>query len=354
AVELTKLSLWIESHSEGLPLTFLDHRFMVGDSLTGPFFEHLLKYPGSQKPMEDLFTVGLQKRFTKALREALKHVRDLEVSVGDSVSDVQAKEAAKARLDQALLPFRIVAAAWAGGVMLGGSRCDDHGYALLTGAVADTGALPPDLGEQTSLMRMITRGLGWEEEASASGLSSDLAWGVSIPALPYELVCPEVFFPDGKSAERHGFDAVLGNPPWDAVRQKSKEFFAAFDFDILAAPTKRERMAIEERVKRDPKVDALHRRYLAEFDAQHAIHDVLYGFQVVEVKDERTGGDPDLAKLFIERDSQLIAPTGLTGCVVPSAFHANEGATGIRRLYLEQMGLRCCYSFENRRKAGRR
>ena len=42
AVELAKLALWIETHAEGLPLTFLDHRLVVGDSLTGPFFEHLL------------------------------------------------------------------------------------------------------------------------------------------------------------------------------------------------------------------------------------------------------------------------------------------------------------------------
>ena len=54
--------------------------------------------------------------------------------------------------------------------------------------------------------------------------------------------------------------------------------------------------------------------------------------------------------LFMERNAQLLAPDGVTGVVVPSAFHANEGATGMRRLYLEQMGLECCYSFENRRQ----
>ena len=46
AVELAKLSLWLESHAEGLPLTFLDHRLVCGDSLTGPFFEHLLTLSG--------------------------------------------------------------------------------------------------------------------------------------------------------------------------------------------------------------------------------------------------------------------------------------------------------------------
>ena len=52
----------------------------------------------------------------------------------------------------------------------------------------------------------------------------------------------------------------------------------------------------------------------------------------------------------MERNSQLLDQKGMTGVVVPSAFHANEGATGIRRLYLEEMALHCCYSFENRRK----
>jgi hypothetical protein len=70
AVELAKLALWIEAHAEGLPLTFLDHRLVIGDSLTGPFFEHLLTYPGSKKPMDDLFTRGLRDTFTGALGEA--------------------------------------------------------------------------------------------------------------------------------------------------------------------------------------------------------------------------------------------------------------------------------------------
>jgi hypothetical protein len=36
--------------------------------------------------------------------------------------------------------------------------------------------------------------------------------------------------------------------------------------------------------------------------------------------------------------------------LVPSAFHANEGATGLRRLYLERTTLECCLCFENRRR----
>ena len=52
----------------------------------------------------------------------------------------------------------------------------------------------------------------------------------------------------------------------------------------------------------------------------------------------------------MERKSGLVAPAGWVGVVVPSAFHANEGATAIRHLYLDKMAMRCCYSFENRRR----
>lgn len=52
----------------------------------------------------------------------------------------------------------------------------------------------------------------------------------------------------------------------------------------------------------------------------------------------------------MERNTQIIAAEEVTALSCLPAFHANEGATGLRHLYLEQMGLRCCYSFENRRR----
>ncbi|MBI4651702.1 hypothetical protein HY745_10550 [Candidatus Desantisbacteria bacterium] len=41
---------------------------------------------------------------------------------------------------------------------------------------------------------------------------------------------------------------------------------------------------------------------------------------------------------------------GVVGLVLPSAIHANEGATGIRKLFLNQMSLKYCYSYENKKK----
>ena len=361
AVELAKLSLWIEAHAEGMPLTFLDHRLVVGDSLTGPFFDKLKWNPGDGEMVGDLFRQNLDQSFTERLRQAIQHVHLLEASVGVTLAEMEDKRRLKAELDRALRPFRIVAAAWSGGVMLGLPDCDDAAYADLMKSVGETGDLPERI-ESERLRNMMARGLGVDDvppdreqlyallNGNGPTPSTPRPLNPLIPALPYDLTFPEVFYPTGVPFDRQGFDAVLGNPPWDKVRPSAKEFFAAFDFAILAAPTKRERTEIERRLRDDARIERLHRQYEHNIEAQHRCYNTLYVFQVAEVDGHKTGGDPDLAKLFLERKPQLLQKTGRVGLVVPSAFHANEGATGIRRLYLERMSLECCYSFENRRK----
>ena len=90
--------------------------------------------------------------------------------------------------------------------------------------------------------------------------------------------------------------------------------------------------------------------YKEAFEQQKRANDVQYVFQKVHVEGDLAGRQIDYFRVFMERNTQLLGSDGLTGVVVPAAFHANEGATGIRRLYLGEMGLQFCYSFENRRK----
>ena len=45
AVELCRLSLWIETLNRDLPLTFLNHKIKCGNSLVGTWFDRFLHYP---------------------------------------------------------------------------------------------------------------------------------------------------------------------------------------------------------------------------------------------------------------------------------------------------------------------
>ena len=230
AVELAKLALWLESHAEGMPLTFLDHRLVVGDSLTGPFWDRLLFRPGKPaEPVENLFSKGIYDKLQRALTEALVLVRRLEASIGSTLAELTDKEALKAKLDKALLPFRVAAAAWSGGVMLGSEKCDDLAYAQLLMAIGENGRVPMDI-ESEPLAAQIARGLGLDcvgrdrlaMEAAATAPQA-------AHALSYDLTFPEIFYPMGVPYGRKGFHAVLGNPPWEKLRVERRDVVAGLD-----------------------------------------------------------------------------------------------------------------------------
>lgn len=326
AVELARVSLWLESHAEGLPLTFLEHHLVVGDSLTGPFFEHLLTLPGTGQSAEQLHS-GVEERLTEVLSRALVHVRDLGASVGKDAADLE--RVPKLKLNEALKPLRRLAAVWTGGVMLGHDS-DDMGYRQLLDAVAAGKPGEAEIAGRAGLQRM--------EEVGHEGV-------------PYELVFPEIFHPDGMPQRTGGFDAVVGNPPWEAIRKADDQFFAAYDLDALTGATKREKKQAQDRVLDRPDAREAYTQYVESFGRQDRIADRVFTVHRAEVSSGLAGrGTYDAYMLFGERALAVLRREGRLGMILPSAFHANEGATGLRRKLIRENSLNCCYSFENRKK----
>jgi hypothetical protein len=324
AVELAKLSLWLESYAEGLPLTFLDHRLVCGDSLTGPLFEHLFTWPKAGGPIgDDLFTRGLHERLSAALGRALEGVRDLTASVGKDVADLERKATAKARLDGALEPFRTLAAAWAGAVMLSDDR-GDYAYLRAAKAVVEGTEVPDD----HELTRMI--------EIGGSGVVYDLAF-------------PEVFHQDGQPERSGGFHAVVGNPPWDAIQPYAKEFFATFDLQVLEAVTKRERIEAQARLESDAVIAQLYHRYAEAVKQSKQAVARKYQHVGIQADGRPSGAVIDLWQAFAEAATELTTRRGRIGLVLPASFHSNQSATGIRKLYLQAGRIDYYFSFENRR-----
>jgi hypothetical protein len=89
--------------------------------------------------------------------------------------------------------------------------------------------------------------------------------------------------------------------------------------------------------------------YQAVFARRQRLVDRLYQHQRFGERGTVMGGKLDLYRVFAERMAQLPGSDGAVGMIVPSAFHANEGATGIRKLYLDHTRIEKCLSFENRK-----
>jgi hypothetical protein len=319
AVELAKVSLWLESYAEGLPLTFLDHRLLVGDSLSGPSLSDLGTLPVGGQELDPLLAGGLAERLVAARDAALAQITALDATLGRDLADLGLKQESAIRLTASLAPLLNLARAWSGAVMRS-ARDSNDAWLDLAQKVAATGIWPDRLSQtQADLL-----------ETGRAALSFDLRF-------------PDVFR-DG------GFDVIAGNPPWGVLQPLTKDFVAAFDPAVLDAPTKAERAAIETRVLSDPRIAAGFNRYKSGFDQQKAIAKRLFRAQSTTLDGDVTGGNLDTYRLFAERAVQLCRPDGAIGLLLPSAFHANEGSSAIRRLYLDQTRWLACLSFENRRK----
>lgn len=303
AVELAKLSLWLESWAEGLPLTFLDHRIVHGDALTGPFFEALATLPVTKGPLDPLLARDVAARLDERLAAARALVTRLNGSIGRDVADLDAKQRDKDRLDALLHPLRALAKAWTEAAMRH-DRDGDDVWLMRARHVGETGEWPDDPPPGN--------------------------------ALPWDLTFPDVF--------PLGFSVVLGNPPWDVLLPNAKDFVAAHEPAVLDAATAWERKAIQDDVLSRPEVAAAYDAYRRDMDRMKRIARRLYPRQ------PGASGSVDLFRLFAERNMRLAAADGAIGVLLPSAFHANDGAADLRRLYLAQARLTWCLSFENRRR----
>jgi hypothetical protein len=314
AVELAKLSLWLESYAEGLPLTFMDHRLICGDSLTGPFFEHLLTYPGSSTKLDDLYAQGLTEQLRDTLDKALTHVRDLEASVGKDVADLEQKHVAKEKLDAALEPLKLLAAAWSGGVMLG-DECDDYAYQALAQAVAKDGDTAPILAVSSGLSEMVKTG----EDGVA-----------------FDLMFPEVFYPSG--GMRHGFNAVVGNPPWNKVRVEGREVEQLLSPDLLLGK-ERGRIGIARATVSD-KAD----------NPPARLRSLQKRLTCVQTKEGESAGDADEYQYFLERAIECRSRGGGIGLLLPGGLLKNPADAPWRRHLSLNASIGIALHFHNQKR----
>src|SRR6266496_1600072 len=204
AVELAKVSLWLDCFTLGAPLSFLDHHMKCGNSLIG----------GHIQEVQDSLSQGLWGNQFAGLLSATQLMR----KVGE-LSDVTAQEVAESRKAykgayDALAPFKRLLDVWI-------SEYFGNKKARITTSVY-AGAIVADNYSKAN-----------QEDKQAIEIALTLAKDKGF--FHWELEFPEVFFDETKRKENGGFDAVVGNPPY--VRQEGlgddkaafKEMYVVFN-----------------------------------------------------------------------------------------------------------------------------
>ena len=243
AADLAKVSLWLTAMTPGKPLSFLDHHIKVGNALLGTtpalLRDGVPDAAFTALTGDDKAEVTRWKKANKAER-ANRGGDDLFSDTATDLDPTHAR-AVTTEVDQALRT-----AASLDEVTFAAQRyatLDDDPETQRHRLAADAWCAA-FLGEKTPTSVPITTAVVDDVAAGTADetvLDAVRAIAARHRLFHWHLEFPEVFrIPDGGPAGdtygwTGGFDAMLGNPPWERVKLQEQEFFATRAEDIADA-----------------------------------------------------------------------------------------------------------------------
>ena len=287
AVDLARLSVWIHTFVPGLPLSFLEHHLVVGNSLTGI---------ATWQEVRDQF--GSQPLFVDPKKILGQAQPDLERLA--SLADLTPQDLGTARqaYQQALQKIRPAEA-----------LCDLAAAARLDSQLAGDA--------QTALQN-------WpaiHNTLFQSPLHKKACQLLqSLRPLHFPVAFPEVFL-----GEKPGFQVILGNPPWEKPRVEEHAFWARYDPGLRGLNQRAQEKRKEELRKTRPDLVKLYETEVADAEA-------LRRALVVGPYPGMGTGDPDLYKAFCWRFWHLVNHQGgRIGVVLPRSVWSAKGSEFFRR-----------------------
>ncbi len=393
AAELCRLSLWIETMDRELPFGFLDHKVKCGNALVGAWFDQFLHYPAMAWKKRE----GGDKSHSNGVHFA-KDAR------GKAIKDFHKK-----RLTPDLRRFLEGRTLFHEDLLEAAVTAHDDAIGVLTymhGLPVHDAVERADVYEKDLLGSMEWRSLKdamdlwcacwfWPvDEIEHAPLPTSFA----APPDQTRLVAREVAarhrffhweleFPDVFDQEGAGFDALVGNPPWDIAKPVSKEFFSNID-PLYRSYGKQEARRKQTACFEDALVEGDWLDYCADFRARsnfasrasnpfgdpdetdkgdnrfhlggsnaelherwrearrrsHGFVDPRHPFR------HQGSADLNLYKLFLEAAHALARDGGRIGFLVPSGLYSDNGTGALRRLFLDHCRWEWLFGIENRQK----
>lgn len=305
SIELTKLSLWIDSFIFGTPLSFIEHHIKCGNALINSNlsdFKDLIKQNSS-----NLFTNSITQEF-EILQEVFEKLDNLKDTNEEQIK--QSKQIYQNEITPKL------------------NKLNLYLNYINTLHFVDK--------EELQILKALSQDdiQNLSQNEQAKNIISK--YQKEFNFFNYELEFPEII----ENQVFKGFDIIIGNPPWDKSEFSDNDFFPQYksDYRSLIASKKKE---IQDNL--------LAKDYIKQnYEKQKAHIDVINVYYKNTFMSNSLTKDINLFRLFVEKNLSLLKQDGNLAYVLPSALMFEDGSLTLRKEILENKTLEYFYSFENR------
>ncbi|RKR90549.1 N-6 DNA methylase [Micromonospora pisi] len=357
AVELAKVSLWLEALEPGKPLGFLDAHIKQGNALVGatpallsrgiPTVAFTSIEGDDEYFATDLKSINKREhegRVTLFLSDTRREIPISNATFADelhsittrraeTLRDVRAQAAAFHRLQntQTFLHAVHVADAW----------CSSFFWEKTKDA-------PRPVTQEIFRALTTQDGDGIPKETRQKIM--ELADRYSF--FHWHLEFPEIFrvSSDDEKADSPGwtggFSCLLGNPPWDTLSPDEKEFFSTYDPNFRGLK-KDERQAAVARLTQSPAIQE--RWQTSRRDIYALVHFIKRSERYRLFSQGNLGkGDFNVYRMFVETALALTGPDGTVAQVTPSGIYNGANAQAIRAELFNRWELKLMLGFINK------
>jgi hypothetical protein len=360
AVELAKVSLWLHTFTVGAPLSFLDHHLRCGDSLFGETVGRVMKRlnaAGQELLISDALT---KARSSAASMTTIEGLTDAEIAEAHRSAEIfEGVVAMTDPLDQFMKLIHAIdwlgltdkedkaaVQAWLDGQFGDPVEVARGKIKIAPPAPIQEALIPSQTPTQGDLMAPATPPAREEVSRFAAILRDAQTLIEEERFLNWEAAFPGVWRQwDGDRSG--GFDAIVGNPPWDRIKLQEIEWFAIRDQNIAMAQRAADRKKL---IKQLEKAGAplFHEYTKAKARAETTSKMARTGGRYPLL----SGGDTNLNSLFVERARELIKPGGMVGLLIPSGISTEKVSQEFFGGLITGRQASCCFDFFNRRLNG--